>query len=218
MKEVIKEKRLNHIIDSAEQVFFEKGYSKANISDICKVANCSRTTLYSHFESKENIYLAVANKAFKHFFEHFSSLELPEKNGLDRVLKLAQGYIEFSKNAPKHYQMVLDFHNILKNTSNQVLESEAYALLKASSFFEEVELQASVPMHFMAKEIDRGQKDGSINSNSSAYTLFFNMWAYLMGMTNLSNFSNAQDEIQIMGVQLQDWEKNTLAVIRGMLE
>ncbi|MEL6255105.1 MAG: TetR/AcrR family transcriptional regulator, partial [Bacteroidota bacterium] len=74
MKAVIKEGRADHFIQHAQEVFFNKGYARTTISDICKKADCSRTTLYSYFESKENLYLAVIERAFRKFLAYFGKL------------------------------------------------------------------------------------------------------------------------------------------------
>lgn len=217
MKSLIKESRLTHIIDSAENIFFEKGFSKTAISDICKVANCSRTTLYSHFESKENIYLAVVNKSFKKFISYFNNLEIKENKGLNKLLRLAQGYIDFSKQFPKNYIMVLDFYIILKNISNKKLQSDTDVLLSKCSYFKEVKNNAELPSGFLIQIIKEGQKDGSINSEISANILFLNIWAYLIGSTNLFNFSSSRKKINILGVKMDEPERNTLFVIRKIL-
>lgn len=217
MKSVIKEKRLTHLIDSAELVFFEKGYAKASVSDICKIANCSRTTLYSHFDNKENIYLAVVNKSFKQFLNYFSKLKTQEGKGLDRILTYTKGYIDFSKQAPKNYQMILDFYAILKNNGAEALLSETYQLLTACSYFKIVQQNAKLPFELLLQEIKNGQKDSSIQRQISPQTLFLNIWAYLIGVTSLTSPSKQKQPINILGVEMEDWESNTLMVIKQML-
>ncbi len=57
------------ILETAEKLFFEKGYSSATIDDILEILGCSKGSLYHHFESKQQILhdLCVnhANAAFK---------------------------------------------------------------------------------------------------------------------------------------------------------
>ncbi len=43
------------ILDTAEKLFFEKGYSSTTIDDILASLNCSKGSLYHHFESKQQI-------------------------------------------------------------------------------------------------------------------------------------------------------------------
>ncbi|MEM6725270.1 MAG: TetR/AcrR family transcriptional regulator [Bacteroidota bacterium] len=186
MKAVIKESRADHIIQSARTVFFQKGYSSTSISDICKVAGCSRTTLYTYFESKENLYLAVVKKTFKKFLGYFSQIDLEGKNGLDRVLILALGYFEFAQQFPQHYQAILDFYGILRSINEGSAQTEAQSKIRESANYEDVEALARLPLKLLREELEKGQAEKSINSKSSAAEHLMNIWAYLKGMADLS--------------------------------
>ncbi len=43
------------ILETAEKLFFEKGYSSATIDDILEILGCSKGSLYHHFDSKQQI-------------------------------------------------------------------------------------------------------------------------------------------------------------------
>ena len=55
---------------------------------------------------------------------------------------------------------------------------------------------------WMVQEIKEGQKDGSIQSDASPQTLFLNLWAYLIWVTNLTNPSTQQAPINILGEKM----------------
>jgi AcrR family transcriptional regulator len=148
MKEAIKDERLKHLIQSAENVFFEKGFSKTSVSAICKAANCSRTTLYSHFENKENVYLAVINNSFKIFLRYFINIKFSNENGLEKMLKYAKGYIDFSKQYPKNYSMIADFYTLLRTVKNEKLFSDAAKTLSQGSFFPKFNKMRSFHLRF----------------------------------------------------------------------
>nr|MDQ2688235.1 TetR/AcrR family transcriptional regulator [Armatimonadota bacterium] len=48
-----------HILYTAKTVFLEMGFERASMDVIAARAQTSKRTLYAHFESKENLYLAV---------------------------------------------------------------------------------------------------------------------------------------------------------------
>ncbi|MEM6965755.1 MAG: TetR/AcrR family transcriptional regulator [Bacteroidota bacterium] len=210
MKELIKENRADHIIQHAQEVFFTKGYSRTTISDICKMANCSRTTLYSYFDSKENIYLAVVKKAFQQFLKHFSQLEIQAKSGLDRVLIISVGYIQFSKAAPQYYQVVLDFYGILRNLNADTPQTEASLKIKEGSYFESVKEISQLPIQLLLGEIKNGQKDKSINKNYTANEHMVNIWAFLKGISDIAPIAD--------NIGLRKRKKdNTAATVRRIL-
>jgi AcrR family transcriptional regulator len=58
-----KEARPDEIIDAALVVFAEKGFAAAKLDDISRRAGISKATLYLYFDTKEEIFRAVARTA-----------------------------------------------------------------------------------------------------------------------------------------------------------
>ena len=54
--------RMELILDSAEKLFVEKGYTATSINDIAAEADFSRTSIYQYFSSKEEIYLHILER------------------------------------------------------------------------------------------------------------------------------------------------------------
>jgi len=50
------------ILDSAEKLFTEKGYSDTSINEIAEDADFSRTSVYQYFTNKEEIYLHILER------------------------------------------------------------------------------------------------------------------------------------------------------------
>jgi AcrR family transcriptional regulator len=48
-----------HVLQAAKQVFLEVGFERASMDEVARRANTSKRSLYAHFESKENLFLAV---------------------------------------------------------------------------------------------------------------------------------------------------------------
>ena len=58
-----KEARPAEIVEAALEVFSEKGFAPAKLDDIARRAGISKATLYLYFETKEEIFRAVARAA-----------------------------------------------------------------------------------------------------------------------------------------------------------
>ena len=58
-----KEARPSEIVDAALEVFAEKGFAAAKLDDIARRAGIAKATLYLYFETKEEIFRAVARAA-----------------------------------------------------------------------------------------------------------------------------------------------------------
>ena len=55
-----KQKRIDHILYHALDLFAEKGYSETSIDDIANHAGISKGGIYTYFKSKESIFIAIA--------------------------------------------------------------------------------------------------------------------------------------------------------------
>jgi AcrR family transcriptional regulator len=58
-----KEARPGEIVEAALEVFAKKGFAAAKLDDIARRAGISKATLYLYFETKEDIFRAVARAA-----------------------------------------------------------------------------------------------------------------------------------------------------------
>ncbi|BDZ71779.1 TetR/AcrR family transcriptional regulator [Methanobacterium petrolearium] len=52
--------RRKNIIDTAEELFFKRGYENITMADIAEGAELARSTLYLYFKNKKEIYLAIS--------------------------------------------------------------------------------------------------------------------------------------------------------------
>jgi AcrR family transcriptional regulator len=51
--------RQRAILDTARELFFERGYDAVTMSQIAAAAELGKGTLYSYFDAKESIYIAL---------------------------------------------------------------------------------------------------------------------------------------------------------------
>ena len=60
-----------NIIEAAERVFAVVGFKNAKMEDIAAEAGITKVTLYSYFQSKENLYLAITYKSLQLLIDEF---------------------------------------------------------------------------------------------------------------------------------------------------
>jgi AcrR family transcriptional regulator len=60
--EAQRESRRAHILDTAREVFADKGYHQTRVSDILEAASIARGTFYLYFESKAAIFLELLDE------------------------------------------------------------------------------------------------------------------------------------------------------------
>lgn len=73
---VIKEydERRKEIVTAAAELFFEKGYEAAGVSDILKKVNIAKGTFYYYFKSKEEVLDAVIEAISEKIFENVEKI------------------------------------------------------------------------------------------------------------------------------------------------
>ena len=62
IQELVIAARRNQILDAATQVFAEKGFHRATIKDIARVAGIADGTIYTYFASKTDVLLGLLNR------------------------------------------------------------------------------------------------------------------------------------------------------------
>lgn len=62
VQELLIAARRNQILDAATQVFAEKGFHRATIKDIARVAGIADGTIYTYFASKTDVLLGILNR------------------------------------------------------------------------------------------------------------------------------------------------------------
>ncbi len=73
------------IIQTANQLFLEKGYQNVTVIDICEACNISKTTFYYHLKSKEDIILHFYDSVTHNISRYLMSI-LEKDNYWDQLL------------------------------------------------------------------------------------------------------------------------------------
>jgi len=78
------------ILDAAAQVFRQKGFHGASMSDIAETLDVQKASLYHHVESKQEILLALLERALAMLTAHISAIaerELPADQKLRQMIR-----------------------------------------------------------------------------------------------------------------------------------
>jgi AcrR family transcriptional regulator len=73
-----RERRVEHtrslLLDAAEEVFAEKGFTTATLDDIAHAAGYTKGAIYKHFATKEELFLAVSDRYWRRYFDNFAEV------------------------------------------------------------------------------------------------------------------------------------------------
>ena len=62
------------LLDAAEEVFAEKGFTPASLDDIARAAGYTKGAIYKHFATKEELFLAVSDRYWRRYFDNFAEV------------------------------------------------------------------------------------------------------------------------------------------------
>jgi len=70
--------RVSELLNVATEVFIERGFEGASTNEIARRANCSKTTLYTRYPTKEKLFLAVLERRMELILSEFATTLQPE--------------------------------------------------------------------------------------------------------------------------------------------
>jgi TetR/AcrR family transcriptional regulator len=102
-KEREKEQRKKDILDSAEKLFFERGYDNVSMNDIAKDVELSKATLYLYFDNKEELFFAAVLQGTKIMVSMIEEEVEKEETGVNKLAAFSRAYNLFVENYPDYY-------------------------------------------------------------------------------------------------------------------
>ncbi len=88
------EVRRAQILEAAFECFATRGYHTATMDDLARVSGLSKGSLYWHFSSKEEVFLALFDDWVGPIFEDWSQLESENRPCLDLIRALGEISVE----------------------------------------------------------------------------------------------------------------------------
>ncbi|OQY45147.1 MAG: TetR family transcriptional regulator [Desulfobacteraceae bacterium 4572_87] len=115
------------IIDSARELFAEKGYQQTTVMDISKKAGLSEAALYEYFQGKEGLLLTIPDLWVSHLLNDLEGQLFGIKGALNKLRKFLWWYLHKVEESPLDAKIVYLF---LK-TNARFMETEVYSNVKA---------------------------------------------------------------------------------------
>ncbi|HAX70397.1 MAG TPA: TetR/AcrR family transcriptional regulator [Anaerolineales bacterium] len=81
------------ILDAAAQVFRQKGFHGASMSDIAGALDVQKASLYHHVESKQEILLALLDRALVMLTAHISAISAQSLPADQKLRLMIRGYL-----------------------------------------------------------------------------------------------------------------------------
>jgi len=193
-KERLLEFNRNNILDSAKQLFLEKGINQTTMDEIAKKADYSKSTIYVYFKSKDEIYNYIT-------LEYMELLRDGLSDALSNTAGFSEGFyaicdtiLDFYNTYPLYFESVLGEIKLSKDKSDVVL-SQIYDVGEQINKVIETYMQAHIY-----------QKQTKSDLPPILQTSFA-IWASICGIISIAN----KKEVYIneaMNVTKEEFMKN----------
>lgn len=169
--------RKNSMINAAEVVFLKSGFENATMDDIAKEAEFTKKTLYSYFKNKEELYFEIMLLGFKALNALYDKTisENMEMSEIEKIKKLAQTFVEFSRIHPGYFKAISDYEN--KDFDFQVDDS--------NQLINECYLAGEYSFELLNNFITSGIEKGEIVTNTDPVTVCLILWSTMLGFIGL---------------------------------
>ncbi len=94
LREQLRQKRADLILEAAEDLLLRKGYHSTSMDEIAAQAGVAKGTLYQHFPTKEDLFVALFEKTLARFAQVVQQAALSPGNArhkLERILAYVYG-------------------------------------------------------------------------------------------------------------------------------
>ena len=209
----------NQLIDAAEKVFANVGFKNAKMSDIAKAAGITKVTLYSYFQSKENLYMAVTYRAFQTLTNlYYATIdEYKNKSGLESALAIMETFMDFCVDHFLYSETMLEYFALVRSTAQGKDTAKLTDAMRESLYYRKIQDIQTLPFTLVSKEIKRGIDDGSIKSRKSPMFLTIHTWTSVTGFAKVVAASGGNTS-PLFDTNLSDLKDYSLKLTRLTLE
>ncbi len=101
-------RRREEILETAAKVFAARGYQSADMQEIADGLGLGKGTLYRYFASKEELFLAAADRAVQRLTETVDRfLLVAELAPLERLAEALRAYLTFFQDRPHYVELLV---------------------------------------------------------------------------------------------------------------
>ncbi len=88
------------ILEKAVHIASIEGLESMSLATLAKATSMSKSGLFAHFRSKEALQIAIIDEAERIFSDVVVRPALQVQNGIERVTRLVEGYVEYCARGP----------------------------------------------------------------------------------------------------------------------
>jgi TetR/AcrR family transcriptional regulator len=163
------------ILVAAARLFAEHGVEGVTFADIAAAAGISRTLIYFHFKTRDQLVLETVRTAHERLLAQFRAAVAKHRRGVDQLQEVGRAYHEFSRDEATWFTL-LSCH-----AANPDIHQGD------DPVHEEIQRLGQEIFGLMVETIQRGQADGSIRRDvGDPLRLALTLWATTHGLIQVT--------------------------------
>ena len=142
------------VYQEIKKQFLKRGIDNTEMKQIAQTVGIGRTTLYRYFPQKEQLAFSVALELIQElYYPQVSKGIMDELNGFDWISRYCENFIQALISHRESLQFFSEFDRMFMNEMPDIPEAVAYGENNNQNLIT------------ISKQIERGQKDGSIRGD-----------------------------------------------------
>jgi hypothetical protein len=142
--------------------------------------------------------------------------EFKNQPGVDCVIALLQTFMSFCEDNYLYSEALLDYFAMVRSTSSGKDQQKLTDALKDSLYYRKLQDVQNLPFKLTAREIQRGQQDGSILHKLDPMLLTLHGWTTIVGYIKVVS-ANGSNASPLFNVSLTELKALHLKVARALL-
>ncbi|MBT8220233.1 MAG: TetR/AcrR family transcriptional regulator [Bacteroidia bacterium] len=191
MKESTRLRKESFILHAAAGVMQKKGLTNFTMEEVAEKANITKVTLYSYFESKENLTMAVCYDVHTKMSHVVKAVieNNTDQNGLESCISIKSAMLHFFLENPFRARMMHEFLSIFNMPDNKLSDA-----MKSSSYRLKLNENSVGLGGMLNAELERGRRDGSIQSETQGIILFIYVMNCIAGYLTMVSMPGFKDD------------------------
>jgi AcrR family transcriptional regulator len=161
-----KEKRLQFILDNAEELLKVEGFNSFTLSKLAEKIEFSRGIIYYYFKNEENIIAKIIVDKMAKLIGRFNNIP-EQKNGFREVRAIIDDFLVFLIEEPNYLNLITYFLAGKKVNSKK----------DSGQYYKEYEVMRDTIFLKCLNAVKNGIKDGSIYTEIDAHIMTYCIWA-----------------------------------------
>ena len=92
------EKNMEHkILEAAEKLFIEQGFTKTTTGQIAKSAGCNQALVHYYYRTKDNLFEKIFEKKIRFMLTHFLTINSAELSFEEKITRMIAAHLDFLK-------------------------------------------------------------------------------------------------------------------------